>query len=1067
MQNSTMISERDLAHHFYHAYYARGKQYVNRVSELSVTNSSLGYILKALVQGSSYAPYQVSIALKTISKLDVEGTCTCPVRYNCKHVAATLIKAVRTNAFMPKDPVVAQRQEIDRWLQHYGATEHIPTAKPTQTELFYVIKEYQGELTLYLKTRRRLKNGGFGKEYDFKLNNYRAYNAPDYVGSEEALLLELLQKMHDNYYYGSSLKLTSSLGALIIDKLVASQKCFIGNERHSVLRYGEPLRFELRWNEYQKMIKLEYVAAHKDVKLINCDPYMYIDVKNALIAKAEGIFTNSKETAYILKAPSIPKEQSVYLAKKIHEVLPFSAIPLPANENIQTLFYPKITFCLELHHDIKTPFALLKARYDKHFVSLARVLDRELIADGTDALIQIERDRGVESDAIELIEAYGFDSVVRDGMQSLRFEPHADQPPVPLWHRFISEIREHSDTATWEISDASSFDIEVVPIETIDAQIDEGFGWFDLSFSISIEGKAYNTIPIITELLQQYDTPEQMPQLLYIHLEDQRYALLEKKAIVPIVETLFDLFGDQNEERFKLYGYDAPLLNDLLKSNIDFSGSQKLLEIAQKLQSFEKIERITPPEGLYASLREYQIEGISWMQFLREYGFGAILADDMGLGKTIQTLGHILIEKQSGRMDNPVLIVAPTSLMSNWKRECERFTPQLSVLVLQGSDRKTRFDCVEEYDIVLSTYPLIVRDYDALKHYEYYYLILDEAQQIKNHRSKAAQYLRTLKSRYRLCLTGTPMENHLGELWGLFDFVMPGFLFAEKFYNENFRYPVEKEGSSERQNLLNRRIRPFLLRRSKDEVIKELPPKTEIIHRISFDKKQAALYESIRIAMDKQVRDAIAKKGLARSQIMVLDALLKMRQVCCDPSLLKLEQAQSVGESAKLDALFDLLEELIEEKRRILLFSQFTQMLALIEKRLKKMKIPYSKLTGATRKRDEVIDAFKKGEVPLFLISLKAGGVGLNLTEADTVIHYDPWWNPAAENQATDRAYRIGQDKPVFVYKLIVENTLEEKILQLQERKQALADGVYSDKNDTAGLRQEDLIELFEPLQSL
>ena len=294
---------------------------------------------------------------------------------------------------------------------------------------------------------------------------------------------------------------------------------------------------------------------------------------------------------------------------------------------------------------------------------------------------------------------------------------------------------------------------------------------------------------------------------------------------------------------------------------------------------------------------------------------------------------------------------------------------------------------------------------------------------------------------------------------------MPGFLFEYNFFKEHFRDPIEKEQNSERQRVLNERIRPFLLRRTKEEVVKELPPKTEIIQKVIFSSEQAKLYESIRVAMDKQVREAIKEKGLARSQIMVLDALLKLRQVCCDPRLLKVKEAKNVKSSAKFDALMDLFEELQEEGRRVLLFSQFTSMLTLIEAELKKRKMAYTKLTGATRKREEAIGRFKKGEVDIFLISLKAGGVGLNLTEADTIIHYDPWWNPAVENQATDRAYRIGQDKPVMVYKLIVANTLEEKILALQERKKVLAENVYKEKNEAIGLTQEDLQDLFKPLE--
>jgi SNF2 family DNA or RNA helicase len=376
------------------------------------------------------------------------------------------------------------------------------------------------------------------------------------------------------------------------------------------------------------------------------------------------------------------------------------------------------------------------------------------------------------------------------------------------------------------------------------------------------------------------------------------------------------------------------------------------------------------------------------------------------------------------------------------------------------------FDKINDYDLVLTTYPLLSRDDETLLKHEYHYLILDEAQTIKNPASLAAQLVRRIKTNHRLCLTGTPMENHLGELWAQFDFLMPGFLGDNSNFKKHYRTPIETYGDNDQKSRLSRRLAPFMLRRTKQEVANELPPKTEIIRSVPLYAKQAALYESIRLTMEKKVRDAIAEKGLSRSHITILDALLKLRQTCCDPRTLPLKEAQKVKESAKLDLLMEILPEQLEEGRRILIFSQFTRMIALIEDELDARKIAYSKLTGQTRKRDEAIELFKRGEVSVFLISLKAGGVGLNLTEADTVIIYDPWWNPAAESQAADRAHRIGQDKPVFVYKLITENTVEEKIIAMQERKRALADSIYKDesKDESLKLTAEDLTALFEPL---
>jgi SNF2 family DNA or RNA helicase len=443
-----------------------------------------------------------------------------------------------------------------------------------------------------------------------------------------------------------------------------------------------------------------------------------------------------------------------------------------------------------------------------------------------------------------------------------------------------------------------------------------------------------------------------------------------------------------------------------------------------------------------------------------------VLADDMGLGKTIQTLAHILLEKEAGRLTHPALIIAPVSLLGNWQREAAKFTPSLRVLLLHGSGRHEAAQDMGQADIVLSPYSLLPRDKERWMGQKWSIVVLDEAQNIKNAHTDAAQVAYELQAGQRICLSGTPMENHLGELWSLFHFLMPGFLGSAKRFKELYRTPIEKYGDTELLAALSRRVTPFILRRTKKEVLKDLPDKIETLSMVSLEGKQADLYETIRLATEKAVRDALADKGLARSQIQVLDALLKLRQVCCDPRLVPTAAAKKVKQSAKLELLMELLPEMLAEGRKVLLFSQFTSMLELIEEELAQRKIQWVKLTGQSRKRDEIIDQFTSGQVPLFLISLKAGGVGLNLPQADTVIHYDPWWNPAVENQATDRAHRIGQTSQVFVYKLVASGTIEERMLALQERKAALAHGMLSgaQMRKQALFTEDDVAQLLKPL---
>ena len=500
-------------------------------------------------------------------------------------------------------------------------------------------------------------------------------------------------------------------------------------------------------------------------------------------------------------------------------------------------------------------------------------------------------------------------------------------------------------------------------------------------------------------------------------------------------------------------------------------GADGLSQLAQRLK-----EAGTPPPiddallqdiGLRLSLRPYQRQGVAWLQYLREQHLAGILADDMGLGKTAQVLAHLLLEKHAGRLSTPALVVLPTSLITNWQTEAARIAPGLRVLTLQGTQRFEHFSRMADHDVVFTTYPLLWRDIESLSATHWHLLILDEAQVVKNAGSRAAGALRRLNATHRLCVTGTPLENHLGELWAHFDFLMPGFLGDQRTFTRQWRQPIEVQGETVRAQVLAQRVRPFILRRRKQDVATELPPKTEVIRRVTLSGQQRDLYESVRVAADKQVRRALVKQGFAGSQIAILDALLKLRQVCCDPHLLKGVLTPPEMERAKMELLRDMLPELVDEGRRVLVFSQFTEMLHLVERELQQLGLSHLMLTGDTPVADRgpVVAQFQQGHTPIFLLSLKAGGVGLNLTAADTVIHLDPWWNPAVEQQATDRAHRIGQDQPVFVYKIVVEGSIEEKMLALQDRKAALAHGVLgSDTAHTVKFSQDDLQGLLAPL---
>ena len=470
------------------------------------------------------------------------------------------------------------------------------------------------------------------------------------------------------------------------------------------------------------------------------------------------------------------------------------------------------------------------------------------------------------------------------------------------------------------------------------------------------------------------------------------------------------------------------------------------------------------PSEVHADLRPYQKHGFNWLWFLYSYGLNGILADDMGLGKTLQTL--VLLQKAKNEDDRmPSLIVCPTSVIYNWQKECEKFTPELKVLNLTGPDRHGLLKKIGDSDLVITSYALLRRDVNILRQFPLRYAILDESQNIKNDASQTAQASKQLNAQHRLALSGTPIENRLTEVWSAFDFLMPGFLLDRDEFRYRYATPIEEKGNQDAEQRLKKQIAPFILRRLKRDVAKDLPDKIENVSYCELLPEQQELYMRVLEQTREEVFAKFNEKGQAVSQASILAALLRLRQVCCHPDLLKDFIAHDGIGSGKFEALQDMLEEIISEGHRILLFSQFVEMLKIVKSWLEYKGIRHEYLTGETQDRQERVDRFNNDPgIPIFLISLKAGGTGLNLTGADYVIHYDPWWNPAVEDQATDRAYRIGQTKKVFVYRLITRGTVEEKIMKLKDRKRDLVDTVISvDRDMGKALSFKDLKDILTP----
>ena len=555
-------------------------------------------------------------------------------------------------------------------------------------------------------------------------------------------------------------------------------------------------------------------------------------------------------------------------------------------------------------------------------------------------------------------------------------------------------------------------------------------------------------------------------------LKNGDFINLEENETINMLENLqtnLDIdFKEIEQGEIKLPIFRSLYLDRLLKnSNIqNISKDDEYVNIIEKIDNRNIDENIILPKGLNASLRSYQETGFRWLKTLDSYNFGGILADDMGLGKTIQLVSVILSYVEANENPKASLVICPSSLTLNWYNEIQKFAPTLKVMLISGNaqDRKNKIAQIENYNVVIASYDILKRDIDIYKEkgYQFKYVIADEAQYIKNNNTQNFKAIKEIQAETRYALTGTPIENSLSELWSIFDFVMPGYLFGYRKFKELYETPIVREEDGSVMRKLKMLIEPFILRRIKEDVLTELPDKTITILNNEMEDEQERIYMSYMSQVKEEIETEISVNGFEKSQIKILSLLMRLRQICCHPSLF-IENYQ--GGSSKLNQCIQIVKDAIESGHKILLFSGYTSMFDIIEEEFKKENISYYKLTGQTKVGDRIhlVDEFNENpDIKVFLISLKAGGTGLNLIGADMVIHYDPWWNLSAENQATDRTYRIGQKKNVQVYKLITKNSIEEKIYELQQKKAKLIDNMLS-TNETFinKLSKDEIMSLF------
>ncbi len=1072
---------------------------------MKVHEDQFGAEISALVDGTNYAPYEQNIYLYLDSDMDswdefsIEGDCSCPMGFNCKHVAAVVFSVEEQLAPGRK---AAQKQSpggsFSNWLAQTTSSLTEPTtvqssAASNQVLVFELHVSHfnlpQNRLSIKSVKTRKLKSGELSQAQPSQVQLFNIQGGERFLAPGDSEIIYALQvcardQINRVGFLHDGIRLSGRIGTIALEQMLSTNRFYLGDYREGkMLSPDDPREGTFQWLlDPSGVQNLRFTAGSVIHHVFDVNPLMGLTHQGLKVFPIQTTM-ESRQIFRLIGAPPVEAGQSLEITDAQRDSLEKSDIPAPAAIHTHDI-------------DIETIHPILKlgiARDSQgepcdraYSISLfVQYNDMEPLAvPGTDQVVSRFKDGTLERCTRDFdYEQKIIDLLVTEYAVADLSEFFLGKVPVPGyfgfehsvdWYEFLEVGVKRLEKNGWLIFVEDDFDLTFDEVDQWHADIEygENTGWFDLALGIEVAGNKIQLLPILlssfkgrrfTDSLEMLQKNPQGKQP--VEIGKGRHILLPNDRLIPLLETFVELFDQEttlSDGRLQLSTAQELRLLSISDQNWAWRGGKQLENLTEQINQFRGISAIDVPKSFSGTLRDYQQHGVDWLQFMRQFQLGGILADDMGLGKTVQTLAHFCVEKQHGRLDKPSLIVAPTSLMSNWRNETAGFAPTLSLLVLHGAERHQHFAQIDQHDIVLTSYALVVRDAEILSAHDYHYLVLDESQKIKNHKTKAAIVLQQVRSAHRLCLTGTPMENHLGELWSQFHFLMPGFLGDEKYFNQQYRKPIEKLQDHQRGAALQKRIAPVLLRRTKDLVAGELPAKTEILQSVALSGAQRDLYETIRLMMDKKVRKEIASKGVARSHIMILDALLKLRQVCCHPGLLKLNAAKGVKDSAKLEMLLGMLPELVEEGRRILLFSQFTSMLSVIESELKKLKINYVKLTGSTRDRETPIQRFQANEVPIFLISLKAGGTGLNLTSADTVIHYDPWWNPAVEDQATDRSHRIGQDKPVFVYKLVTENTVESKILEMQQRKRLLAEQTLSkSRESTAPLTEEDLRQLF------
>ncbi len=1024
------------------------------------------FIAAHVLDGS---PFEVMV---TADQKNLQVFCTCRAFQDtfkvCPHISAVLLMASWNHYFRElEEPqevnlVSVKEPQLPNWKidiariknQLPSPSFHSTSSPLINSEIVYIVDVTQTfsnhTLTIEAAFREKKKDGTWGKTKMARIKNDSFPELPD---SDQALLSylaaipeNLSPKKNPSYsyqsysyrnysyrgYYGGYYIIPADRVKRILPQICQSGKAFLRetNTLHShPLQWeeGKPWGFSLEFSSHPPYFIGKGVLSRKGEKIPLDQPSLLAAGGAVFFPDRAALLEDSGVFPWIVMLCK-KNEIQIHENEKENFLAELLSLPqLPLLELPEEFKITKVSSPPKPNLHLKSPDLNLKYRptvfaklsFSYNGLEIYPQDPRHVLFHAGEREIH-ERNFIEENQAQKLLLEHGFRLTGKNGGQGWEL-------PISKLNKTVKVLVEKE----WHVEAEGKL---FRPLRSSTLKISTEIDWFELDGQVDFEGSSVPFPKILEAVRKKENTVVLDDGTVGILPEEwlQQYGLLSSLAEIKDGTVTFS----KNQAGF---------LDALLSLQPEIKSDERFSKIREKLQNFTGIKGAEPPLTFQGTLREYQKIGLGWLFFLQEFGFGGILADDMGLGKTIQILALLAARKNSNKEKRipPSLAVVPKSLIFNWKQEARRFTPDLRILDHTGTSREKNTNHFKDYDLVLTTYGTLRKDIFFLKDYPFDYLILDESQAIKNPNSDSAKAARLLSGQYRVALTGTPVENHLGELWSQFEFLNPSILGNSSLF-QKLSGGETRSVSEENKPFLSRSLRPFLLRRRKEDVAPELPAKTEQLIYCEMEGKQKEMYAQLREYYRRSLLKQIDTEGIAKTKIQILEALLRLRQAACHPGLL--DESLAFQGSAKLDALFPQLFEVIEEGHKALVFSQFTKFLALVRNHLEKEKIPYEYLDGKTTDREGVVNHFEQDpECKIFLISLKAGGFGLNLTSAEYVFLLDPWWNPAVESQAVDRTHRIGQTKPVFAYRLIAKGTVEEKVLALQETKKELAQSILEE----------------------